>query len=177
MKNAIATILFPTFCLLFSFFVLISDPAFTYLLQKPESIPATQQLLKHFAGQEQIPNIFNQQEKSHLEDVTLLIRLAAILLITIVIACFLLKPNWPLVIKRGTLLLILLLLAGLIVPFDTLFTTFHKIFFPQGNWMFSPESTLIQFYPATFFIAYAVAISLHAIITAAIFLGIVSKKG
>jgi integral membrane protein (TIGR01906 family) len=35
--------------------------------------------------------------------------------------------------------------------FDRFWLLFHAVLFPQGNWMFSMDSTLIQLYPAEFF--------------------------
>ena len=33
------------------------------------------------------------------------------------------------------------------VAFDPLFLLFHEVFFPQGNFLFAPESNLIRLYP------------------------------
>ena len=34
-----------------------------------------------------------------------------------------------------------------VVAFDPLFLLFHQVFFPQGNFLFSPDSNLIRLYP------------------------------
>ena len=39
-----------------------------------------------------------------------------------------------------------------LILFNTFFTLFHKLLFPQGNWQFSYDSALIQTYPQSFFI-------------------------
>lgn len=46
----------------------------------------------------------------------------------------------------------------------TLWTFFHQIFFPQGGWMFSPDSMLITLYPGTYFASFAVAVFIVAFI-------------
>ena len=38
-----------------------------------------------------------------------------------------------------------------LVAFDTLFTLFHQVFFPGGNWSFDPSrQRLVQLYPFAF---------------------------
>jgi len=172
-------IIFPIFCLLFSFFILITDPKFTYLLlENPEALEPTEQLFKYFAGTAEIPDIFDQEEKAHLEDVAMVIRGAFILLILVVLGLLAAK-QYRQSIRQGTLLLLIILALILLVPFDSLFTGFHQIVFPQGGWTFAPESTLIRFYPMKLFATCTLAIALHAILTAGVLLGfeIVSRRG
>jgi len=59
-----------------------------------------------------------------------------------------------------------------IFSFDFLFTTFHVIFFPQGNWMFDPSSLLITMFPQTFFFDISLRIFIYAMFQALIFFGI-----
>lgn len=47
-------------------------------------------------------------------------------------------------------LLLLLLVAALFFPL--VFTLFHEVFFPQGNWQFPADSLLIQTFPGDFFV-------------------------
>lgn len=42
---------------------------------------------------------------------------------------------------------------------EWLFTTFHQVFFPQGNWEFSVRSSLIRLYPPQFWIDAAIAVA------------------
>ncbi|NDK31002.1 lipoprotein intramolecular transacylase Lit [Nesterenkonia haasae] len=39
-----------------------------------------------------------------------------------------------------------------IVDWQFFFTEFHNLFFPQGNWSFPSDSTLIRLYPEQFWI-------------------------
>jgi len=37
--------------------------------------------------------------------------------------------------------------------FDFIFAIFHKIFFPQGNWLFAADSLIIQTFPLEFLVS------------------------
>jgi uncharacterized membrane protein len=56
--------------------------------------------------------------------------------------------------------------------FNTIFTTFHFIFFPQGNWLFDGSSLLITLFPTQFFFDITLRIFIYALIQVAIFIGI-----
>ena len=49
-------------------------------------------------------------------------------------------------------------LLWVVISFDSLFTFFHLLLFPQGNWQFSSDSLLIQTFPIDFFISMAMKI-------------------
>jgi len=66
-------------------------------------------------------------------------------------------------------LVILFLVLGLF-SFDFLFTVFHQLFFPQGNWMFLADSFLIQTFPLSFFVSMAKKIVLLSLFLASIFI-------
>lgn len=178
MRTTIGIILFPLMCLLLSFFVLLTDPAFTYLLlDNPDAVQPTKQLMQYFWHKADVPNIFSADEKAHLADVRQLISYASYLLeILVIIVSYCMINNWRKVIRWGGGLLAALLLLAAAIPFDALFTHFHKLFFPQGNWMFAADSMLIQLYPETFFANYGIAIGIHALLAAFVFI-IVSRRG
>ncbi len=54
--------------------------------------------------------------------------------------------------------------------FNSLFTLFHEVFFPQGNWMFS-GGFLIEAFPIDFFISFVWKVICLALILASIFIG------
>lgn len=181
MKQYIGIIIFPIFCLLFSLAILRTDQAFTLLLLKnPDAVAPTKQLLQNFANKAEMPNVFNEQEKAHLIDVRRLLHGAYYVLeVLAAILIFCAWDNWKPIVQKGTILLIVILAILFFIPFDAFFTQFHQILFPQGNWQFSPDSTLIQFYPASFFMSYGIAIAIHALIAAffLVYLEIVSRRG
>lgn len=151
-------------CLLLSFFVLLTDSNFnSKLLENEQAKEPTKQLVKHFFLLAPMPSVFNEQEQSHLTDVARLIRAALLVLILASALLLALKPNAG-TIYYGAGLLVALLVILALLPFDELFTQFHYLFFPQGNWQFSVDSTIIQFYPFEFFYKYAVFIGVYSIL-------------
>jgi integral membrane protein (TIGR01906 family) len=178
MRIVIGIILFPFLCIFLSLFVLISDPAFTYLLlDNPDSVEPTRQLLRYFENKTELSSVFSSDEQTHLKDVKHLLAYAYYILeLLIVVVTFCMLDNWRKVIKWGSAILVLMLLLAAIIPFETFFTSFHKLLFPQGNWMFAIDSTLITFYPQTFFAQYGMAIALNSLIAALAFI-IVSRRG
>ncbi len=61
--------------------------------------------------------------------------------------------TWTVVSRAGLITAIVVIVAGVIslVAFDSLFTLFHRVFFPAGNWSFDPATQrLVQLYPFTF---------------------------
>ena len=51
----------------------------------------------------------------------------------------------------STIIVVILILICSLVGFNSTFTIFHEIFFPQGNWIFPSESLLIETFPLEFF--------------------------
>lgn len=55
----------------------------------------------------------------------------------------------------GVFVFLTIIGVGSLFGFSQVWTWFHHVLFPQGNWMFSVDSTLIQLFPIEFFMAYA----------------------
>lgn len=111
-------------------------------------------------------DLFGPAEAAHMADVKRLFRrayraqaaAAAIVAIAVVVA-FVTKgraaaPHLARWARRGALLtagVILALGLGSVVAFDQLFTAFHYLGFPQGNWLFDPGTDyLVRIYPFGF---------------------------
>jgi len=123
----------------------------------------TAQLLEYYQGDNEIPEIFNENEASHLEDVKDLMKKGTnILLISIIALITLFSFTNKQEIKKTLLysgiLNLVLPLPFIFLSFQSTFLKFHQLFFPQGNFNFPLNSTLIQFYPESFFIAAATQI-------------------
>jgi len=61
--------------------------------------------------------------------------------------------TWTVVRRAGLATSVVVLVVGLVslVAFDSLFTLFHQVFFPGGNWSFDPSTQhLVQLYPFRF---------------------------
>ena len=178
--------LFPFVLVLFSFTILIFNIPFTdFLLEKntldKESIPVTHQLLDYFQGQADMPDVFTEKEASHMTDVGGIVRGAIILFffLIILLTWCVHRGNRSIILKRGSLLLLALIILGVIIPFDTIFLLFHQLVFPQGNYLFPNTGTLLQFYPNIFFAMYGLSIVLLSLlITGILWLAeIVSSRG
>jgi integral membrane protein (TIGR01906 family) len=149
----------------------------------------TDDIIKYFRSSAEL-QYFNEDEKSHMADVKGLIRLmqfmyygAAVLIVCLFYYCYrkfkddryafikvLTKSLLYSSIASIAFLVILFLMA--VYSFNFLFTIFHIIFFPQGNWMFSPDSLLITLFPEQFFFDISLRIFVYATFQAIIFLGI-----
>lgn len=113
---------------------------------------------------------FTQAEVNHMHDVkwVLLIAtvaVAALFLLTL-FSSISLRERAPGTIRRSlfsgawiTLGLIMVLGVVGVFGWEWLFTTFHQVFFPQGNWEFSVRSSLIRLYPPQFWIDAAIAVA------------------
>ncbi|MFH1589134.1 MAG: DUF1461 domain-containing protein [archaeon] len=124
-------------------------------------------LLTFFKGEVEL-DYFTDNEKSHLEDVSVLLNRFFFVLWFSVIMVFVslttlfflnkkdFKENVYKVLFLGGLssfaLLILLFLAS--INFSLTFGGFHQIFFPQGNFSFPETSLLITLFPQAFFRSY-----------------------
>ncbi len=114
---------------------------------------------------------FTEAEVNHMHDVkwVLLIAtvaVAALFLLTL-LSSISLRERAPGTIRRSlfsgawiTLGLIAVLGVVGVFGWEWLFTTFHQVFFPQGNWEFSVRSSLIRLYPPQFWIDAAIAVAL-----------------
>jgi integral membrane protein (TIGR01906 family) len=113
-----------------------------------------------FAGPDGRP-FYDADERGHLGDARLL--LGAFLLaggIGIIVVGAALgtwrgrrRAIWRVVRRAGLATAAVVIVLGLIslVAFDSLFTLFHQVFFPGGNWSFDPSSQrLVQLYPFRF---------------------------
>ncbi|MFT4326254.1 MAG: DUF1461 domain-containing protein [Candidatus Woesearchaeota archaeon] len=90
-------------------------------------------------------------ELSHMIDVRRLLVVAHILLATAIIYLIRTK-TWSHTTQKVTSSVFILLGLWGVISFNSFWHAFHYVFFPQGNWMFPPESALIQQFPETFFV-------------------------
>jgi Protein of unknown function (DUF1461) len=129
--------------------------------------------------------LLTENERSHMRDVGGLVRaLLAVLtaaLVVIIAAAILLRRE-PRRIGRVMLLagavtggLAVVLAALFAVAFDQAFLAFHELFFPQGNFLFGPDSNLLRLFPEGFWFEASLAAGL-AIIGSAIVLSLVGLR-
>ncbi|MDO4898313.1 MAG: TIGR01906 family membrane protein [Rothia sp. (in: high G+C Gram-positive bacteria)] len=113
---------------------------------------------------------FLASEVEHMTDVkrVMLVSLActALLLLTALVASKSLRMRAPGAIRSSLfngawLTLALIVALGIIglVGWEPLFTAFHQLFFPQGNWQFRMSDTLIRLYPPQFWVDAALLVA------------------
>lgn len=124
---------------------------------------------------------FLPSEVEHMTDVkrVMLISMtfALIMLVLALLSARTLRLRAPGVLRSSLFAgtwLTLVLLTGLAVAgllgWETFFTTFHEVFFPQGNWQFRMSDTLIRLYPPQFWVDAAAAAGLLILLITAILL-------
>ncbi|GEM_PF-3220495 len=103
-------------------------------------------------------------ENSHIRDVKIVINnsftVFYILLIIFLVSLFFVKQKQK-VFFYGAILGIIAPFIILIANFSFVFNIFHQIFFPQGNWIFPINSTLVSTYTFDFFKLFAAQILLQ----------------
>ena len=120
--------------------------------------------------------LLTANERSHMRDVGGLVRLLGTL--SGVAALVLLLSVLTLRRERrrvGRLLLVaagivggaaLLLGVVMVVAFDPAFLAFHELFFPQGNFLFGPDSNLLRLFPEPFWFEASLAAGLSILLAA-----------
>jgi len=149
----------------------------------PQADLALNNLFLFFNGKDNIDNdFFNENERSHLQDVKELINKVIVIFYFLVFSEILLvfllyhlaKKRFKKHIKfvllySGSIILITSIIFYLFSNnFNNLFIIFHEIFFPQGNWLFPANSNLINLFPQTFFYSFFYKLMLNSFITSMI---------
>lgn len=183
-SKRIILIVFSIFC--FLFLILFSAQLVLLLINQTEN---QEQTLNYVLNREELNLNYTSLERSHLEDVKKVISVANYwfylsLVIVAGMILYYLKDRFKLKklflwggITTATMMGIIILLA--IISFNSSFTVFHQIFFPQGNWQFPADSLLIQTFPLEFFIEISFFIFILTLIEGIVFilLGIYLKDG
>lgn len=120
--------------------------------------------------------LLTADERSHMRDVSALVRVLgtlALVALAVLVACVLVlrrerrRLGGLLLIAASSIGLAALLVAILFaVAFDQAFLAFHRIFFPQGNFLFGPDSNLLRLFPEPFWFDAALAAGGSIVVTA-----------
>ncbi len=103
--------------------------------------------------------MFTADEQGHMHDVQIVLYgflILAVASLVFVVITLSRAPRdaarWKAVGRGGIWLIVAMVVLGVFafVAFDTVFTLFHEIFFPGGNWAFPADSNLILLYPEPF---------------------------
>ncbi len=103
---------------------------------------------------------YTSNEVSHLSDVknvtfiANLVFYVSLAVTTLILTSIRNKKEWPHFLWNASIhgiCFIVLTIIAIGISFETIFTYFHYLFFPQGNWTFPLNSLLIQTFPKEFF--------------------------
>lgn len=121
----------------------------------------------YLKGKEKLDNRYSVQEQSHFSDVRIILDfakqlvsvLAIFTIIYFIIFYFFDKAEIFRTLKLAGIIsvsFILLLLIAIAINFNATFFLFHALIFPQGNWTFPFDSTIIVVFSEQFFVHAAV---------------------
>ncbi|MCK4589422.1 MAG: DUF1461 domain-containing protein [Nanoarchaeota archaeon] len=131
--------------------------------------------LDYVFGRSELTVDYSPEEVSHLEDVQRVIGWADYYFIfLLVVEIFLLvmiyriekKEFWKAFFYGGIVSsgVLLLTVFWALIDFNSLFTVFHQIFFPMGNWQFAADSKLVNLFSFEFFYGLVKGIFVKALI-------------
>ncbi|MBU5689663.1 MAG: DUF1461 domain-containing protein [Candidatus Aenigmatarchaeota archaeon] len=153
MKILIAVLVF-LFIISINISILCFEPIFSIINDNDDAI----NVLRYVNGQNFDLNFFTENEILHLNDVKIIINIfkyyAKIGFVLLLLSIFTEKTKFVVnSIKISSILILsfsFFMLLYSVFFFENFFTTFHKIFFPKGNWLFEYNSKLIQLFPLDF---------------------------
>ena len=164
LRQILTIALIPIIVFLFSAITVVYDKGFyTNELAKLGSsetlVASHEKIAEYLTGKGAIDRLnavegLTAAEKSHLADVKDIMNDLPIVFIVLLLLFFSLFQRTKekrKILLYGGLATVAIPVILAIIPFDSVFTAFHQLFFPQGNWMFAPDSLLIQIYPIQFF--------------------------
>ena len=146
-----------------------------FSIGKENASELTSNVLNFLNGKELLKEDFTDEEKSHMEDVKkifllakILLGIALIIIIASIMSAVILKQEYDYKSIRNASAISFIFMLGMLllilISFQSGFTAFHNIFFPQGNWQFPIDSMLITLFPEEFFIRISTAIFITSII-------------
>lgn len=134
--------------------------------------PQQQNAVEYLNGKTELVGNYTAGEHAHMADVQqLLSRGKTLFLLVCGVLLFLFSRDHPKRKEMSRIFLwsgitiissLTLLLISSLISFTTIFTLFHTLFFPQGNWQFPVDSALIQTFPLSFFTKMSFFIFLQA---------------
>ncbi len=150
----IFVVFLPFFLLLFSYTLVVASSPLTV---------EQQDVFQFLDGKQELSAKYTAEEVSHLRDVIRVMKqvnftfyVLGIMMVILVAYSWEKKDLLQNMLRYGgiaTAVFLLLLLLFTVIDFNGLFTLFHQLFFPQGNWQFPADSLLIRTFPVDFFVS------------------------
>ena len=132
--------------------------------------------------------VLDERERGHMRDVRgVFIGFFAVALVAVTAAALITarrgevdrRASWSAVRGGSVGLVVVLVATGAIalVAFDTLFETFHRLFFPGGSYTFDPSTDrLVQLFPFRFWQETAIAVGIVSVVVAAVVAGVATRR-
>ena len=166
-------------CILTPLFLVLLSYNFTLLFSS--LTPAQDNVFQFLEGKEGLNQNYTVAERSHLDDVARVMNGVDIFFyLSGIVTLFLLFYVWKdkeqlqKALRYGgtaTVTFIAVILVAILIGFEGVFTVFHLLFFPQGNWQFTADSLLIQTFPLDFFMMMGRRIFVLALVFGVMFIG------
>ncbi|MEK6853419.1 MAG: DUF1461 domain-containing protein [Nanoarchaeota archaeon] len=141
-----------------------------------------QNTIAYLQGKEDLKPDYSGGEISHLDDVKKVMAYLNYLFYGLMLALTLIlthhKKNREELLRLfsyggiATISAVLMIFLLSLASFNEVFTVFHQLFFPQGNWIFPADSLLIRTFPITFFITISKNIFLLSLFFGIVFISI-----
>lgn len=134
-----------------------SDSYVNYVSNGDEEVVSN--VINFLKFNEDLQPIFTNDMKSHFNDVRWVILSGWVFVLFVLSLLVYLPLNKEKVFwQSGSSICVFLLVivTWISIDFDSLFTVFHLILFPQGNWQFPSNSIIINLFPQEFFITTAI---------------------
>lgn len=134
------------------------------------------QVIKYLTTDQSVPSCFTQNEQSHLQDVkknvAATVNIHAILTVLVISWIIVSLQTRKLLfaqhilnsVSKITEIGFVAVAIVTVVAWSWFFTTFHQLFFPQGNWAFPEDSLLIQLFPESFWIFTTIILGILTIV-------------
>jgi integral membrane protein (TIGR01906 family) len=142
--------------------------------------PTQQNAVDFLYNKAELQEGYSENEISHMHDVKEVMKwMNAPFLISLLVMTLIFtyqkknKQQIKLFLKYGgitTISFIGLILLFVLLSWNFIFTLFHDIFFPQGNWQFPSESLLITTFPNSFFVNISITIFIATLVLGSIFI-------
>ena len=168
-------LLLVTFCIFITILLLLLS--YKVALGTTELTNNQDATIKYLVDNQDFALNYTINEQSHLEDVKKVMKgldylfYLSLLVVTFIITYY--KKKKALIKKLfyyggiSSLIFSGLMMLSSLLSFNFTFKMFHKLLFPQGNWLFPIDSLLIQTFPIQFFVTISLKIMVIAIIIAA----------
>lgn len=165
MKKGDSTSLYKEILLFIPVFLLISllialSEASDFMLWKGSnnfndealSLEKYEEIRNGFLNSKYEVSFFNERENLHMNDVSRLIRIGSVVFLALFAFFILQSDKLENINFKSSFIAFLIVIFFVLFFFQILFSSFHRLFFEEGSWLFPSSSLLIRAFPFDFFV-------------------------